>query len=1397
MLSIKKINAGKGYEYLTRSVVHGDADYYLQGTTAGDPPGVWAGRGAPVLEVAGQADEDQIRNLFGLGLHPDDPTQPLGGAFAAPSSVLDRIRRWEADHPDAAPEERAAAVAAERVRGHRNAVAGLDLTFSPPKSWSVLWAAATPAERKQMWAAHHTGIDTALRFLDTHAAFTRTGHDGVRQVETGGLTAVRFDHTTSRTGDVQPHSHLLVSTKVRGLDGAWRALDASQVYAALAAAGAVYSTVRDTETARALGTVHRLRPDAKEREVEGVPEALRREYSGRRAQIEEQLTELVAAWEDRHGTPPGPAVRARMSEFLTLRTRPGKRSGETVEQMLDRMQRRAAGAGFSFDTVRDAALGQRMDARDPDAAAPAELVAAGLSTVTTERTVWTRWQLLRAIENRQSIDTSLSPQQIVHRAEALTDAALAHPDVRRISAPELLAVPPELRRRIDDASVFVRHGATVYTTQDLLDAERQLLDAGRRRTGLSVPSELVDQVLAEHAAAGTPLDDSQAAAVRRFVTEDRGLDVLEGPAGSGKSRAMRAAVDAWTATGRPVLGLALSQQAALVLSAEAGCRAENIAKLLWNVDRDRGADQSAEQPPADGSAAPWWRLQPGQLVLVDEAAMADTRRVAAVEKLVRDAGGVLRAVGDDAQLTSPEAGGWFSLVAEDVAALRLHQLHRFTHGWEAEASLRLRVGDPGVIATYAAHGRIIGSDRATLETAAYNAWRADERAGHTSLLLVGTNARAAALSARARADLVVMGKVEAGGVELHDGNAAGVGDRVVTRLNDSANRDADGRQVANRDHWIVRHRDGGALTVERLDDATGRPTGHRVTLSPDYVATEVELAYAAVMAARQGATVTTSHSLADEYSELVALYMALTRGTDSNLLYLETHRAPGEEQSLSDTPEAVLARIMRAGRQSRPISAHQAIRDAQNGATSLAVLGPIWDDTVAAGTRGDVVEALRSAGGEAVARAAQDDPAWPTLVALARSARDGGWDLDGLLSAAVAERELESAEGVAKVLTWRVQRTIGGPDAGGDGWLGDPPAALDPAGWPSYRARTPAGDDPDLVVARQAAELLDARVETIRQQVAEDPPEWATRALGPVPEHPGDRHDWSVRVVAVAAFRERFGLQNSSPDAAGDLATQLLGVRPHAGRGEAVVLWEHAHAALGDASELTRLRTAGADDLHAAVSAADQVESARPPYAGDQLRAAALSLRGAQAADAAVRSRAEQATGERNRLSRWSSGSSATRAALDAEIASLTVQIEERAPALATARDQYAAAVQADGRWRDWENRTLPARRAGRLAAGILAGRTDSADNARAGTGRGTAGVGGGGRSRLAGLVQAERQGAARTAARVREATAGSAGRSERERVWREEQARVLRPDTGRRGAGRGADRESDRGRDR
>src|ERR1700712_1405689 len=77
MMSLHKLTAGDGYTYLTRQVAAHDAtergysslgDYYAG---KGESPGVWAGGGLASLGLDGQVTEQQMKNLFGAGLHPD------------------------------------------------------------------------------------------------------------------------------------------------------------------------------------------------------------------------------------------------------------------------------------------------------------------------------------------------------------------------------------------------------------------------------------------------------------------------------------------------------------------------------------------------------------------------------------------------------------------------------------------------------------------------------------------------------------------------------------------------------------------------------------------------------------------------------------------------------------------------------------------------------------------------------------------------------------------------------------------------------------------------------------------------------------------------------------------------------------------------------------------------------------------------------------------------------------------------------------------------------------------------------------------------------------------------------------------------------------------------------
>jgi hypothetical protein len=183
-------------------------------------------------------------------------------------------------------------------------------------------------------------------------------------------------------------------------------------------------------------------------------------------------------------------------------------------------------------------------------------------------------------------------------------------------------------------------------------------------------------------------------------------------------------------------------------------------------------------------------------------------------------------------------------------------------------------------------------------------------------MIAGTGEMVAQLNERARADLIEAGQVEADGLRLHDGTTAGVGDLVVTRLNDR--RLSTGRAwVKNGDRWQVTHRyDDGSLAVRRLGRGD-QPHGKALVLPAKYVREELELGYASTVHRAQGASVDTAHALVDpEVSSRELFYVAMTRGKHRNHAYVivpdphevEPHLDQPKPLTLIDRLAKVLAR---------------------------------------------------------------------------------------------------------------------------------------------------------------------------------------------------------------------------------------------------------------------------------------------------------------------------------------------------------------------------------------------------------------------------------------------------------------------------------------------------------
>jgi conjugative relaxase-like TrwC/TraI family protein len=96
-------------------------------------------------------------------------------------------------------------------------------------------------------------VQDALTFIETHALFTRTGPQGIRQVNVRGLVAAVFAHRDSRAGDPDLHTHVAVANKVQTLDGRWLSIDGRLLFKANVAASETYNTALEHHLRDTLG----------------------------------------------------------------------------------------------------------------------------------------------------------------------------------------------------------------------------------------------------------------------------------------------------------------------------------------------------------------------------------------------------------------------------------------------------------------------------------------------------------------------------------------------------------------------------------------------------------------------------------------------------------------------------------------------------------------------------------------------------------------------------------------------------------------------------------------------------------------------------------------------------------------------------------------------------------------------------------------------------------------------------------------------------------------------------------------------------------------------------------------------------------------------------------------
>ena len=823
MLSIGKLTIEQS-RYYERQVAQGRDDYY---SGRGESPGRWTGGGAESLRLGGRVDDDGFMALM-------DGRDPSTG---------ERLKRV----------------------GGRSKVAAFDLTFSAPKSVSVLFAIGEPALAGALVEAHESAVDAALGYLEREACRVRRGRGGVRREVGEGFVAAAYRHRMSRAEDPQLHTHMVAANIARGADGRWTALDATPIYQHAKAAGFLYqahlrAAVRERLPWLRWGPVRNGMA-----EIEQLAPAVLREFSTRRRQIEERESELVAA-----GVDVGDSGR----EAIAHATRGRKRDGIDTAPWRDVVRARAAEHGLGARELAALVLGPARAPEIPDPRqVSVELVgAAGL----TER------------------------QNTFAKREAVMAWAAAHGQGAPAETVERAAVQFLARADVHGAAGVTERR---FTTSDLLTHEQAIVvgaqarrDEGTGRLG----SALVDAVLANAAHAPTA---EQARVIRGLTSSGHGVETVEALAGTGKTFTAGLLAEAYTAGGYRVLATAPTGRAVRELTEQAGIsQASTLTRLALDLDADHGSFGTG---PA--------------VLIVDEAGMASTRETARVMAHAQTAGVKVIAIGDSGQLSSVQAGGWLGSLTERLGSHELRHVMRQRDPRERQLLSQVRRGDPtNYITEKERRGqlRVIEGDLQSAsagERTAVASWRERQATcpWGQAVLIVRDNQRRERLNALIRAELVRDGQlgesVQVSGYEF------AVGDRVVARRND-------------RERAVDNGTRGTVIAVDPTEkDVVVRTDGgaHR-RLDAPYLAEHLQHAYVLTAHTIQGGTVEWAGVVGrpEDFTRNWS-YTALSRAREPTELFVvaaPTQReldraeiAPGQVRELGDerTPMERLEAAMR------------------------------------------------------------------------------------------------------------------------------------------------------------------------------------------------------------------------------------------------------------------------------------------------------------------------------------------------------------------------------------------------------------------------------------------------------------------------------------------------------
>ncbi|MGI8559677.1 MAG: MobF family relaxase [Solirubrobacteraceae bacterium] len=831
MLSIGKLVVGQ-QRYYEQQVVHGRDDYY---SGRGEAPGEWAGAGARALGLKGRVSAEQFNALI-VGADPRDPSA--------------RLRD-----------------------GQDPKVAALDLTFSAPKSVSVLFAVAGEQTAGELIAAHEAAVRAAIGWIEDTVVLVRRGPQGHIRLPGEGLIAAAYRHRMSRALDPQLHTHVVAANLTRGPDGRFTALFGAPIYRAAKTGGYLYQAHLRAEISDRLGL--EWGPVSKgAAELKDVPQVALEEFSRRRHEMQRAAAEGGFSLGSK-----------RSAEAAAVDTRERKQYGVETHTWREEIQARAAEHGLGRDEVAD--MLERSAAQPGSADRPSDNADWPSDDATDAGSGCSEAE---ADKIRELADQLAGPAGLTKCSNTFDDRAVLQEFAQAAGQGARVATVRVRASRFGQRDDVFRTRDGGMTTADLVDCERQLIDSTVSRADercAIVPGATIDRAIS---GTNRRLTGEQEQVVRGCASSGHGVDVVEARAGTGKTYTAGVLRSLYESAGYRVIGLAPTGRGARELGDEAGIAACTIDRALIDIEQLEAG------------------LREGAVIVLDEAGMAPTRLTARLLEHAARAGAKVIAIGDSGQLPSVLAGGWLRAVGDRIGALELTEVMRQRDPGERRALGALHDGLPNLYVDWAtATDRIdvVPGDR--IAEHAVGEWieAAAKQLPGQAVMIARDNETRARLNELARAHRDDAD--ELGTERTYGGTPVAVGDRVICRDNDAR------VGVDNGTRGTVRHVDGRRVVLE-TDGGAARE------LPASYVADHVEHAYCLTGHGMQGGTVERAFVVASP-EDLTAgwSYSALSRARGATRLLLadtdrreaaRTEHAPeGERQSQSRS--AVIARAAR------------------------------------------------------------------------------------------------------------------------------------------------------------------------------------------------------------------------------------------------------------------------------------------------------------------------------------------------------------------------------------------------------------------------------------------------------------------------------------------------------